>query len=480
MARARWSVLVAALSLALASPVGAAAPTWGTAQRVALPAGSNGLSQGYLPSISCPDVGDCAATGIYVDAAGNDVGMVVNEVAGHWRTGTAITAPANAASVANVTPYWISCASAGNCAVVGSYLDSAGNTDALAVNEVAGTWRAATPITLPGDASTQGQNALLRAVVCSAPGTCSAIGTYFDNASPVARTLGMTVNEVNGVWGAAQSVALPAGTNATPLVSLSNLSCASAGNCAATGSYLDANNVTRGLLVTEMNGAWNAATTLLEPANASAYALAQVSSLACPAAGTCSAIGTYETANGHAAGFTLDERNGRWQRAVMMRLPVAATVNPHVFFYGFAGVACASAGNCATGGQYRDASGTYQAFVLNEVGGVWRDATRVALPAGASAGHNGGVVALACTAVGTCRAGAAYLDANGNYQALLLSETGNVWRSSQTVTLPGGATSVGVAGGVYALVCDTANHCVAAGSYLSGASTYLGFTVATN
>lgn len=479
MARARWSVLVTVLLLGLATPVGAAAPSWAPAQRVALPTGATGLSQGYLPSISCPDASNCAATGIYVDGAGNDVGMVVNEVAGHWRVATAIVAPANAAAVPSVTPYWISCASAGNCAVVGSYLDGSGNTDALAVNEVNGVWRPATAIALPGDAATQGQNALLRSVNCSAPGACSAIGTYADATSPVARTVGMTVNEVNGVWRAAQSVALPAGTNATPLVSLSNLACASAGNCAATGSYLDANNVTRGLLVSETAGVWGAATTLLDPANASAYALAQVSSLDCPAAGTCSAIGTYETADGHAAGFTLDERRGRWQRAVMMRLPVAPTVNPHVFFYGFAGVACASAGNCATGGQYRDANGTYQAFVVNEVHGVWRNASRVVLPAGASAGHNGGVVALTCPALGACRAGAAYLDAHGNYQALLLSESGNVWRAAQTVTLPGGATSVGVAGGVYAIVCVAANRCVAAGSYLASATTYMGFTVAT-
>ena len=480
MVRARWSVVVVALSVALASPVGAAAPTWGSAQRVALPAGSTGLSQGYLPSISCPDVGDCAATGIYVDSLGNDVGMVVNEVSGHWRGATTITPPTNAASVASVTPYWVSCASAGNCAVVGSYLDNSGNTDAFALNEVAGTWRGATQIVLPGDANSQNQYALLRSVDCSAPGTCSAIGTYFDSASPVARTLGMTVDEVGGTWRSAQGVALPAGTNATPLVSLSILACASAGNCAATGSYVDANNVTRGLLVTEVAGTWGAASTLLAPPNASAYSLAQVSSLDCPAPGACSAIGTYETANGLAAGFTLELRNGHWRRAVMMRLPVATNVNPHVFFYGFAGVACASVGNCATGGQYRDASGTYQAFVVNEVNGQWRDATRVTLPPGASAGRNGGVVALACPANGTCRAGAAYLDANGNYQALLLSETGNAWSGAQTVTLPGGAASVGVAGGVYALVCNAPEHCVAAGSYLATSTTYMGFTVATN
>lgn len=480
MLRARWSVTLITLSILAATPATAAAPAWSQAQRVLLPAGATGLNQGYLPSLSCPDATDCATTGIYTDAQGDGHALVASEVAGHWRRASELSAPSDGASTPSVTPYAISCASAGNCVVVGSYLNTAGTASAFGANEVAGTWHLAQTITLPADTATAGQNAQLRAVVCESPGTCSAVGTYLDASTPLAHTLAMAVDEVNGVWQSAQSIALPANVNVDPAVSLSNLACASAGNCAATGSYLDANNVTRGLLVNESAGHWAAGTTLVEPSNASPYALAQVSSLACARPGFCTAIGTYETTAGLLEGFTLDERMGQWPRAMMMRLPVAANVNPHVFFYGYGGVSCASVGNCATGGQYRNASGAYQAFVMNEVNGVWRAATRVVLPAGTSAGHNGGVVALACSSAGTCRAGAAYLDAHGNYQALLLSEVRNVWRVGERVALPGGATSVGVDGGVYALACSAQNRCTGVGSYLATPSTYQGFTVTSN
>ena len=476
MTRARWSVILLALSTLVAVPAAAAAPTWENAQRVLLPAGATGLSQGYLPSLSCPDATNCATTGIYSDTRGGAHALVASEVAGHWERAREVNAPPDGASTPSVTPYAISCASAGDCAIVGSYLNSSGSAVAFSATEVNRTWHDAQAITLPSNAATTGQNAQLRAVVCESPGTCSAVGTYLEASTPLSHTVAMTVDEVHGVWRGAQSLALPTGLNVDPQVTLSNLACASPGNCAASGSYLDANNVTRGLLVNEVASHWSA-TTLLEPTNASPYALAQVSSLACARPGFCTAIGTYETADGLLEGFTVDERGATWSRAMMMRLPVAASVNPHVFFYGYGGISCPSVGNCATGGQYRDATGTYQGFVINEVSGVWAAATRVVLPAGASAGHNGGVVALACASAGTCRAGAAYLDAHGNYQALTLSEVGNVWGAGQRVSLPGDATSVGVDGGVYAMTCTAQNHCTGVGSYLASPTTYQGFTI---
>ncbi len=474
MTRARWSIVLATLLLAGASPAGAVSPAWSPATRVLLPAGATGLNQGYLPTLSCPDATDCAAAGTYLNAAGTAVGMVLDEVNGVWQRARAITAPANAASSPTLTPYSVSCASAGNCALVGSYLDASNNGQAFVADEVAGIWGPAEEVSLPSDAGAVGQSAVLHAVACTAIGACSAVGTYLDASTPVAHTEAMTLSETAGSWASAQTVALPSSTNADPNVALNLLACSSPGNCAATGSYLDANNVHRGLLVSEASGVWRSSD-LATPPNASPYALAQVSSVACPDTGDCSAIGTYETADGRAAGFTVDERAGQWATAQMMRLPVSGAVNPHVFFYGYGGIACASAGNCATGGQYRDASGAYQGFVLSEIKGVWQPAQRVVLPRGASAGANGGVVAFACPSSGACRAGAAYLDAAGHYQGLLLSQRKGVW-SASTVTLPDGASQVGVAGGIYALACTSA-RCTALGSYLAGPSTYQGFVV---
>ena len=158
-----------------------------------------------------------------------------------------------------------------------------------------------------------------------------------------------------------------------------------------------------------------------------------------------------------------------------------AATNPKAFFYGFQDIACATATTCSAGGQYRAHSGLYEGFIADEVNGTWRTASELALPAGATAaGKNGGVVALSCVSAGNCRAGAAYLDAAGHYQGLVVSQVNGRWSTGSTLVLPGGATSVGVAGGVYALVCHRDNWCTATGSYLAGGSTYEGFSVATN
>src|SRR5690242_8514098 len=48
-------------------------------------------------------------------------------------------------------------------------------------------------------------------------------------------------------------------------------------------------------------------------------------------------------------------------------------------------VSCPSAGSCSAGGSYSGATGT-QAFVVNEVGGVWRTAMEVPGTAALNAG----------------------------------------------------------------------------------------------
>ena len=157
-------------------------------------------------------------------------------------------------------------------------------------------------------------------------------------------------------------------------------------------------------------------------------------------------------------------------------MPSGAAANPLVFYYGYADLACAAPGQCALGGQYRDAQGLYQGFLADEVGGAWRAATRLRLPAGAAqAGHNGGVVAVACPGIGSCRAGAAYVDARGRYQAYVVGERADAWTQATTLALPGRSRTVGVDGGVYALACAGYSRCAAVGTYLDRGSAYQGF-----
>lgn len=477
----RTAVVMSALvTLATVVPASAStAPSWQNAKQAALPKGALGLPQGYLPTLSCVSPGNCKAGGAYA-VGGGVQGLILNETNGAWTAPVTLKAPSDVANGAGVTIYGLSCGALGNCAAVGSYNDRGGNVQSFVANEVRGKWSTAKKVTLPANALKSGQNALFRSVSCPSLGNCSAVGDYQDNNQVTSRTVGFVMNEMHGTWQRALEITTASTPNINPFITMNQIACASSENCVAVGSFIDSNDVTQGLVVSEVRGAWSRGLSLPLPANASTYAGASVSEVACVKRSTCTVLGTYNASTGAVDAMSASESGGKWSRATELTMPANAGVNPRVFLYGFNGVACASAGNCSVGGQYVDSTGHYQGFLANEVGGVWTSAVQLALPsAGTSAGKNGGVIALTCPSVGNCRAGAAYLDASGTYQALVVSEVDGTWQVGQKVVLPGSATTVGVDGGLYALVCLTASSCTGTGSFLSNATTYEGFTIAS-
>ncbi len=479
----RRSVLATIAVVLATSPAlaGAAtpAPTWRAAQVATLPAGAKGLPQGYLPTLACPTTGNCVAAGVYTDTSGKPQGLLLTEVNGTWSPPVTIQAPSDAAASPGTTPNASACGAAGSCSVVGAYQLASGDTQPFIADDVAGHWRAAFRPSLPSDALATGQTAQLRAVACSSAGNCTAVGTY-DTSATIPALSGFAVSEVNGTWGSATALRAPAGANANPFLVISQVSCPSAGDCSAIGTYLDDQNIQHGVFFDEVGGVWQPGTPVIPPANASLYEHVTLSALACVGPGSCTAVGTYYDHAGATQVFAAREIGDVWSAGLPVALPANAGSNPKGFFYGYVDVACASATSCSAGGQYRNRSGQYEGFIADEVNGVWERAVELALPAGGStAGKNGGVVALSCVGVGNCRAGAAYLDSSGRYQAAVASQINGVWRAATKITLPGHAGSVGVDGGVYALVCHADNRCVATGSYLANTTEYEGFTVAT-
>ena len=480
---ARRALLALALTapLAATSPVGSVtAPQWQRARITALPAGAKGLYQGYLPTLACPSTGNCVAAGMYNDHANIPQGLVLTEVAGRWGTPRTIMPPSDAASVATTTPTGLACSSVGNCTIVGTYQVGSGDTQSFVVDEVNGVWRPATRVALPSDALGKGQNAQLHAVACPRNGDCSVVGTFFANATnPV--LAGFAINEVNGAWGTPQVLAVPANANANPFPTVAQIACSAPGDCSAIGNYVDDQNVQHAAIFSERAGLWSAGQPVSAPADASLYAHATLSALGCAPAGPCTAVGTYYDHRGATQVFATSDAHGTWSAGLPIAMPTNAALNPKAFFYGYQDIACATATTCSAGGQYRASNGLYEGFIADEVNGVWHEASELALPDGSiAAGKNGGVVALSCVSAGNCRAGAAYLDAADHYQGLVVSQVNGHWATGSKIALPGGATSVGVAGGVYALVCHQDNRCTATGSYLAGSTTYEGFSVTSN
>jgi len=472
-------VTLAVLALGLQGDVAGASTTWQSARVVHLPSGATSLPSGYLPALSCASAGNCSAGGAFSDTKGRVEGLLLREVHGVWRAPVTLVTPAGAAADPQVTITSISCATATSCGVVGSYQDRHGNSESFVASEVRGTWTRARQVVLPANAARSNQYSSLHSVSCASTGNCSAVGTYVDLAKGGPGEA-MVVTQVRGTWRRASELRLPPSANLNPFVNIEQIDCAHVGYCSAVGSFTDANSVEQGLVFDQVAGTWSAGAAVALPGDASAYAGASLSEIGCSGVDSCAALGTYRDQAGHLEGMSVTQSGGSWGRGVRLVMPAGAAANPHVTFYGYDGISCPSTSDCSAGGQYLDTSGAYQGFVVSEVAGVWTPAAAPVLPIGAQqGGQYGGVVSVSCRSAGNCSAGGAYVDASGNYQALIVNEVANVWQTGQKVLLPGGATTIGVDGGVYGLVCHASGPCTAIGSFEKNPTTYQGFTVTT-
>jgi hypothetical protein len=476
----RSAVVTATLvSLGVALPASAiASPAWTSARQVTLPKGATGIPDGFFSSLSCATQGNCEAAGSYSTAAGDVKGLIATDSNGRWTAPVSLVAPAGAAANPGVTVYQVSCGAVGNCAAVGSYLTRSGDSVPFVDNERGAHWQRALTLSLPANALVKGQVALVRAVACASANTCSAIGTYQDNNPVGSRAEGFVANERNGHWGRARQISLPA-SNYNPFVTITQIACSSGVDCVGVGSFISASDVTEALVVDEVNGTWHRGEALELPGDASRFAGASVSEVACLSS-SCATFGTFNSTTGAIEAMSASDSGGVWTTASELTMPANAAANPHVFLFGFDGIACASSDDCSVGGQYKDSAGGYQGFLEDETKGVWSRAVELTLPSnGGSGGQNGGIVALSCPSAGNCEASGSYLDTAGNYQAVVVDEVNGVWQRGSEVTLPSGADTVGVDGGIYAISCVNATSCVGVGSFLRGAATYEGFTLAS-
>ena len=116
-----------------------------------------------------------------MDSSSLDEPLVASEVDGTWHK--AIRVPGMTALTQHIfgTVTSVSCASAGNCSAGGWYTDSADLGQPFVVSEVNGTWHDA--VKVPGIAAlNQGGDAVINSVSCGSASNCSALGSYTDSA----------------------------------------------------------------------------------------------------------------------------------------------------------------------------------------------------------------------------------------------------------------------------------------------------------
>jgi hypothetical protein len=460
---ARGQTSKAAAFLAPFLPARAGAVTWGTAAEVP---GLAALSSGHgaqVTSVSCASAGNCAAGGRYDAATPGDQAFVADVVNGTWHHAIKVPgiAALNTAGLAQVTS--VSCGSAGNCAAAGQY-DSKKGYQAFVADEVNGTWHDA--IEVPGTAALNtggGNGTEVTSVSCAPAGNCAAGGRYDSTKGYQA----FVADEVNGTWHDAAEVPGTAALNTGGGygAAVTSVSCASAGNCAAGGYYTDSSGLREQVLVaSEVNGTWRPAAEIPGLAALSTFAGAEAISVSCASAGNCAAGGSFTDASDQARAFLVDEVNGTWRAAV--KVPGLAALNAG----GGAAVnsvSCRSAGNCAAGGSYLGGSGRAQAFVADEVDGAWRDAAEIPGAVALNAGGYAVVLSVSCASAGNCAAGGQYQDSTTGYQAFVAAEVNGAWHD--TVEVPGTAALNGNFAEVTSMSCTTAGSCAAGGFYSDSA-----------
>lgn len=153
---------------------------WPRATEVRLPAGALAAQDASLTAVACAGTGFCEAVGSYDDHAGS-AGMAVTESGGRWRRAIGTRPPRNARANLAVDPTAISCTGAGTCVSVGRYFNKAGHGVAMRAVESAGTWARAVQVTPPANAgSGANQFSILFSVACIRSRSCVAVGDYLD------------------------------------------------------------------------------------------------------------------------------------------------------------------------------------------------------------------------------------------------------------------------------------------------------------
>jgi hypothetical protein len=386
------------------------AETRWTPAKAPLPKGAD--SDSNLTAVACPAATSCVALGDYDDSSGNTQGLLLTGSGAAWKAAKA-PLPSGAPSSQYVSLNSVACPSASSCTAVGSYSSAKGQSG-LILTRSGSSWKAVSA-PLPAHAN-PAPEASLTAVTCPSSSSCTAVGTYTD-ASGIQQGLLLTGSGKS--WTAAQAP-LPRGAT-TNLVFLDAVACPAAFSCVVGGWYRDAaTSYNQGLVLAESGRSWTATLAPL-PDPGSDNPNAVLNAVACPAVSSCVAAGEYQDVTGvHYQGLLLTGSGMSWTPTQPL-LPVGASQDSHVQI---SALACPAASSCFAAGSYY-ASGTgFQGLLLTGAGTSWTPAQAPLPPAAAASDPEVSLYSVACPSPAACTAVGTFSDTDGNGQGLLIASPG--------------------------------------------------------
>lgn len=447
-----------------------------------LPAGAKKKAWASLTQVVCPSVTGCVATGYYDEIPGKTPGRLfaLHQREGKWTPErTPRKSPGSSA---------LTCRSVGSCVAL--------SWQGL-VTQAGKRWTPY-PVQLPGTTDTiyPGMSGV-RAVSCGSPGNCAGVGVFVTGVQGVGfMSHVLLVDRSNGTWTAGSELQLPPDAATTPDrytgVTTGGIatvvSCPSAGNCVAGGTYADTVGSvyrTEGWIATEQAGTWGPAVTvqlppdaatLGDPGKAGTSPFFGFTGLSCPSVGNCTAVGGYEDTNESEQGLILTERNGVWLPGIRAPLPrgAAAPIEPNAWDDPLFSISCAGPNDCAATGAWvvpggkGGYPGTYYGWLLSERHGRW-SASKLVLSGKTRAGGDVYLVSTSCPSPDTCVAvGREY---NGRFGLIVVERDGK-WQQGVRPKLPRNAAGLKKVSNQFhfastldAVSCPSAQRCTAVGTY---------------
>jgi Putative Ig domain len=303
--------------------------------------------------------------------------------------------PAGAVSaILNSTSCW----SAGNCVAVGTSSDGT-NNHGIYVVETDGSWGDVVQVADPsGGPNFSGSLVDFTSVSCPSADNCVAVGSY-DNSQYGTQSLAL-------IFDGSQATLEPVYFSTSIVTSLEGVSCWATQQCMAVGVQITSSGsppepVVSPIAISLNGGTWSSLTNVDQGALTSGSLL----SVDCESATSCDAVGEAISTGSAYVPIAASESGGPWSSTQALAIP-SNVVNGH-----FESVSCWSAGNCvAVGGGnvpvptapvLGSAPQAVYSLVASESGGTWGPATQIPNPAGHS---NSRFWSVSCAGPGSCTA----------------------------------------------------------------------------
>ena len=310
-------------------------------------------------------------------------------------------------------------------------------------------------------------DAVLADVACPAVGSCAAVGNYEDAQGYVQP---LTEVQSGGAWKAATAplTGLDPAAAADPEAKLTALACPATGTCVAIGSYQDSTRGAHGLIETLSGGVWTAQTEPL-PAGISSDS---VQSISCPSATWCVAAGTYgSTSSGSSGDLIATLANGTWTASPIpdSNLPVATGSTPEL-----QSISCSSVGACVAVGSFDGPQNYTYPLVATLDAGTWSSAQPSVSQVNPPVGTDAALTEVSCTSDGFCAASGSYSGTDNHQDALVATRSAGTWSllaAPETGLSPARETgqTENVSGPIMDVnwvQCPAAGSCVAVGEYV--------------